>query len=373
MSSNKIIYLPGLNGIRAIAAMAVLVSHIALALGDFGLSYHIFGTTADGGPKGGQLAEHGVTMFFALSGFLISYLLLKEKEKGQIKIKDFYVRRILRIWPLYYVYLLLSIATLLLFGVQFSGEYVPFYIFLLANIPFILSKSITLIGHLWSIGVEEQFYLFFPHLAKSSNKKLLHYALLLIIIMFFLKCCFWLVAKYSGNTIPYLVVQVTRFHIMLIGCIGALFYYQANSLFFKISTNRITQLLTWVLFAILAMNKFNILSLVASEVVAVFTVFLIVGQVTKTNNLINLENRFFNFIGKISYGIYVIHAIVIFYAQKFLSGFFSENIFNYFVIYFLIISITIVLSFLSYNYLEKPFLKLKSKYSTVKSSNAPTS
>ena len=78
---DKIIYLPGLNGIRAIAALAVVIAHITLNFKDFGLDPYIFGAYDDGNPRTLDLAGYGVSMFFALSGFLITYLLCKEKEK----------------------------------------------------------------------------------------------------------------------------------------------------------------------------------------------------------------------------------------------------------------------------------------------------
>jgi len=119
-----------------------------------------------GKAKGLDLAGNGVTIFFTLSGFLITYLLLKEKEISRIKIKDFYVRRVLRIWPLYYLYFALCMITVALFKVQFDAASVPFYLLLAANVPFILNTTLPFLAHYWSLGVEEQFYLFFPHIAK---------------------------------------------------------------------------------------------------------------------------------------------------------------------------------------------------------------
>src|SRR5688572_28294357 len=94
--NQTVVHLRGLNGLRAFAAFAVVISHIRLAYGDFGLP------TVDGL----LLARYGVTVFFAISGFLITYLLLQEKQTtGTVDIKSFYWRRVLRIWPLYYFYL----------------------------------------------------------------------------------------------------------------------------------------------------------------------------------------------------------------------------------------------------------------------------
>lgn len=116
---NKPVFLSGLNGIRTIAAIGVMVSHINLALNKFNITNtSLFGFNKEHKPGGWLLGEHGVTMFFVLSGFLITFLLYKEFEKtGTINIKAFYIRRILRIWPLYYLYFFIAIITVfVLFG-----------------------------------------------------------------------------------------------------------------------------------------------------------------------------------------------------------------------------------------------------------------
>ncbi|MDB4274068.1 acyltransferase, partial [Algibacter sp.] len=102
MEPKKGIYLPGLHGLRAIAAVLVIITHVELFKAKWGLpnlyNYKLiqdFGTI-------------GVDFFFVLSGFLITYLLFKEKEKyNKVSVKSFYIRRVLRIWPLYYFVLIL--------------------------------------------------------------------------------------------------------------------------------------------------------------------------------------------------------------------------------------------------------------------------
>lgn len=369
-NTSKTLYLPGLNGLRAIAALGVVVAHITLALGEFGLNNKILGTDRNGNASGLDLAGFGVTIFFTLSGFLITYLLLKEKEiRGRLKIKDFYIRRILRIWPLYYLYFIICIVTILIYGITFSKSFVLFYVFLTANIPFILHKSLPFLAHYWSLGVEEQFYLFFPQLAKLSNKKLFLFSSLLIFIFLSLKFVFWILYRKYGIEIPFLAISVTRIHTMLIGVVGAICYYNRNASFFSISTHKITQIISWIVVLLLMFNKFHIASVIDDEMVSAITVFLIMGQITKRNNIINLENSFCDFIGKISYGIYVIHPLLIFYFSKLLGKFNSDSLPNYLLIYTLITVTTISAAYLSYEFYEKRFLKLKLKYSTVKSTN----
>lgn len=118
---SKTIHLRGLNGLIAIASIAVLISHVSISLKEFGLNKSIFGINSNGSFKIYLLGSHGVSIFFALSGFLITYLLLLEKEKTKnISIKDFYLRRILRIWPLYFAYLILAITFLLIYNISFN-------------------------------------------------------------------------------------------------------------------------------------------------------------------------------------------------------------------------------------------------------------
>lgn len=365
----KTVYLPGLNGFRAIAALAVVVSHITLGLGEFGLDNKIFGTGVDGNAIGLPLAGYGVTIFFTLSGFLITFLLLKEKETGKLKIKDFYIRRILRIWPLYYLYLLVCLVTILCYGISFTKSSMPFYIFLAANIPFILGQPLPLLAHYWSLGVEEQFYLFFPQIAKYSNKKLLKISVALIFIFLSIKFVFWVLYREHYAELPFSVISVTRFHVMLIGVVGAILYYNRNQRFLSLATHKLTQIISWICIFLIAVNKFHIASVIDGELVSIISVFLIMGQITKKNNIINLENKLCDFIGKISYGMYVIHPILIFYFARLLGHFATDTIPNYLLIYFLITMTTILLAYLSYEFYEKRFLKLKVKYATVKSSN----
>ena len=372
-NTSKTVYLPGLNGLRAIAALAVVISHITLGLDEFGLNSKIFGVGIDNNATGLALAGYGVTMFFTLSGFLITFLLLKEKEVGHLKIKEFYIRRILRIWPLYYLYFLVCIVTILCYGLTFTKFSIPFYIFLAANIPFILGKTLPFLAHYWSLGVEEQFYLFFPQIAKYSNKRLLKIAVALIFIFLFVKFVFWVLYRKYNIEIPFLAISVTRFHNMLIGVVGAILYYYGNQKFLLVTTHKLTQIICWGCLLLIAINKFHIASVIDGELVSVVSLSLIMGQVTKKNHLINLENRVCDFIGKISYGIYVIHPILIFYFCKLLGPFSSDKIANYLLVYCLITAATIVVAYLSYELYEKRFLKLKAKYATVKSLNTKNS
>ena len=366
---SKTIYLPGLNGLRAIVALEVVISHITQELGIFGLNNKIFGTDLKGNASVLIMAGYGVTIFFTLSGFLITFLLLKEKEETQLKIKEFYIRRILRIWPLYYLYFAICLITIVCYGLTVNTGSIPLYIFLAANIPFIFGGTLPFLAHYWSLGVEEQFYLFFPLIARLSNKRLFNISIGIILIFLILKSIFWVLDRKYDIHIPYSFISVTRFHTILIGVVGAILYYNRNRIFFSISTNKAIQIISWSVVLFIALNKFHIASVIDGEIVSVITVFLIMGQITKRNNIINLENSVCDFIGKISFGIYVFHPILIFYFSKLLGHFNSDYWANYLLVYAIVTATTILTAFLSYEFYEKRFLKLKLKYSTIKSTN----
>jgi peptidoglycan/LPS O-acetylase OafA/YrhL len=117
------------------------------------------------------------------------------------------------------------------------------------------------------------------------------------------------------------------------------------------------------------LNSFHIASIIDHNIVGVITVILILGQITVKNRLINLDNRVCNFLGKISYGIYVIHPLVIFFSAMFLKNINLPLILKYTVVYGIVVGLTIFLAWLSYEYFEKRFLQIKMRYTTVASSN----
>lgn len=332
--SDQPLHLSGLNGFRAIAALMVVYAHVS---NEFDSSY--------------TMAGHFVTVFFVLSGFLITYLLLKEKEVARVNVRSFYVRRILRIWPLYFLYFAVCIAVIFNNNLPADYSYISFYFLLSANVPYVLGASLPFLAHYWSLGTEEQFYLFFPSLARSS--KLLGISVALLVILFFIKVGCWYLEKNYGYSLPYSIANYFRFHIMIIGVIGAILYYEGR--FIQFATNKIIQVICWLILGTVVLNRFHIASLIDTEIVGIVTLFLIMGQVTG-KGLLNLETKPFNFIGKISYGMYVIHPLLIYF-------FVTENVW---LSYVLVFASTIFFAKISFEYYEKQFLRLKENFSIVK-------
>ena len=288
--------------------MSVLVAHITLGLEEFGLNPHIFGTYDDGNPRTLDLAGHGVSMFFVLSGFLITFLLWEEKDRQPIKIRKFYFRRILRIWPLYYIYMLACIGAYFFYDLDINSNSIPYYVFFSANIPFITQTTLPFLSHFWSLGVEEQFYLFWPWLNKLSKPIIKKSILILIGLLIGTKICLHL---FSPNSIMELAIHVTRFHCMLIGAYCSILFREKHQLFLTFSTHKIVQLIMWGVIFLVGINRFHIASFLDTEFLSIVTAIIIIGQVTE-KGVISLERPIFNFFGKISYGIYVIHPLLIF-------------------------------------------------------------
>jgi len=166
------VYFPGLNGIRFFAATIVAVSHVELLK-----QYHGLPNAYDT-PAVYELGRLAVTLFFVLSGYLITFLLLKEKELTKtIAVGAFYMRRVLRIWPLYFLLVALAFFVFPRIGVmqispltgQLAGNAsftLPMFLLFLPQLALSMFAPVPFAEPAWSIGVEEQFYLLWPLLLR---------------------------------------------------------------------------------------------------------------------------------------------------------------------------------------------------------------
>ena len=150
---------------------------------------------------------------------------------------------------------------------------------------------------------------------------------------------------------------------MMLGALGAVLFDRSNKYYINIFTNKIGQIIVWTIFLLSGIWGDYVPAIIREEVIAVMSLFLITGQVCNSS-FINLENKACDYVGNISYGIYVIHPLLIFlssYAYRMLNIDLPIWLQSS-IIYIYTIVATIIVANLSYNYIEKPFLKLKNKF-----------
>lgn len=364
----KKIHFPGLNGVRFIAALLVIIDHTELFKSYLGLP------TLWANSYSAYLGAFGVSIFFVLSGFLITYLLLVEKKEGFIQIKHFYLRRILRIWPLYYLLVLLGFLVIPyltyfqvpLYSSEMSDYLDRFLLFfgLAANVAFVYFPTVAFANILWSVAVEEQFYLFWPHVVKIKQK--------LLAVMLFLLFLYLMLKFYAGEFGPKfeeLVIR-TRFSSMIIGGIGAYLLFHQKSII-QLLYHRLVQGALLLLFVFMGMDwiDFKSLTWMQDELLSFVVCGLIINVGTNTQSLVNLENSVFSYLGKLSYGLYIYHLFAVVLVLKFLPKLLPIQEWSPWISYPLtlgsILVLTTAISHLSYRYFESYFLRKKVRFSTV--------
>jgi peptidoglycan/LPS O-acetylase OafA/YrhL len=358
--ANSPIHFPDLDGLRAIAAFAVILYHIG--------GWVVFPSTIawertlyllSFAEHGGEL---GVLFFFVLSGFLITYLMLVERERtGRLHIGRFYLRRVLRIWPLYFLTLLVG------FAICPSGPDAAatplMYAAFLTNFDHILhgDPDCGPLGIQWSIAVEEQFYLLWPlFFAVVGGHRAFPWLLLLLV---------------TGSEAYALQAsaQVAHYHF-----VANLRYLTAGALIATLlheHGDRVQRLLARWPTALHATTHALGLSLlfvgwraapVHSGVLAVLHVYtvlyflyVLVHQTHGPISMLHLRHApVLGWLGRISYGLYLMHMFVI-YAVLHLLPWPPER---GWVAATVIVAVTILVSYASHRTIERYFLGLKHRY-----------
>ncbi len=370
------VYFPSLNGLRFIAAALVFIHHFPhiKCVRDTGFVLKNSFLQTLGGT--------GVTLFFVLSGFLITYLLLSEHQQiNTIDIKKFYVRRLLRIWPLYF----LILAVYLLYG-HFSHELSPdffklqlaLYLFFLPNVAHTIFASGGFPMQLWSVGSEEQFYLFYPWLLKYFRTNIIYYLCITPLVFIAIRgLLLYVILHYPAynwhgvSVFQFLFDFSNAFRIdcMAVGGLFAYLLFTQHKLLTVVYSTA-AQYIAYAIILVLVATSFK-LPLIYHTVFSVLFGSIILNLASNKNSLLSLENVFFNHLGKLSYGLYMIHSFVLHitdvYFQRYLTlnnGYATVGV--TFVVTFII---TIALAQLSYSYFETPFLKFKHKFSIITSGN----
>lgn len=375
MTANPPSYVKQFDALRFFAAFLTVGYHILLELG---YKLESYGKLRE---YIGRIGPHCVTFFFVLSGFLITWLLLREKGKtGDIHVGEFYARRILRIWPLYYLIVGIGLwfmpwQTFLFLpdsyytGIQqlTVGRALLWLTFFANFSKMRLIPNVELISHTWSIAVEEQFYAFWPWIAKKSKHLL---AVMAGIVVAFAVVRFGI---YPWVQVPHLMlyIEFMRFDCMALGGVLAWFFHKRPDgwlmrqlakpgwlYFFSVSALAITLLKPFI----------ADYTYYQSLLMVVYAGLL--GSIARQpERYQGLNHPALRYLGRISYGIYMYHPMAILVVINLLQrlGQGSLTLFErYPIATFLLyagasVGLTLGVSALSYRFLEMPFLRLKAK------------
>ncbi|MDR3140381.1 MAG: acyltransferase [Tannerellaceae bacterium] len=346
-----------LGGLRGFAAFAVLLGHLPQITDSIIAFYFKYFTWTS------YLASSAVDVFFVLSGFLITRNLIRDKEKGRFSFKNFYLKRFLRIFPIYYL-------TIVLVGIFISWDGLQYIALYVSNYYFAFNLGVLPMRHTWSLAVEEHFYLLWPAIVyycslQSINKHWYKYCLgisIVSIVLFYV-----LFPLYPANTLVRISTN-TRLISLIAGAIIAIHETRMRSLDNK-SMNKIIALsfLSYATFFVL--NAIYITRFIPYE--PVFYVCSFVGSVSLFLWVLNLENRPANIMhkffssrimtsmGLISYGLYLYHYPIYhcFGINTVVEPYVPVGLFRSFM--------PVLLSFaaavLSYHFIEKPLLKIKDR------------
>ncbi len=350
----KMRYMPGLDGLRAIAVLGIII-------------YHLNKKWLTGGFL-------GVDTFFVISGFLITSLLLKEyEETGIINLKSFWIRRIKRLLPAVLALLIVvGFATLVLepdnivrvkHDIIAAIFYVSNWWYIAKDVNYFEQFSFMPLKHLWSLAIEEQFYLFFPAiliLLLMTMKKYKNVALVFWIISLISLLLMVVISQPHMNHSRVYFGTDTRLQTLLLGVLLAFmwppFKLKANpprALKATIDTAGIVGLLFLVVLFFTVKDESDWIYNGGFYLISAMSL-LIIASVVHPATLVSkaLGNPLFVYIGKRSYSLYLWHFPIISFIH---SHYIDGQIPVY--VYFLDIILTVMFAELSYRYVETPFRK----------------
>jgi peptidoglycan/LPS O-acetylase OafA/YrhL len=327
----------------------------------------------------GDSCGMGLCLFFALSAYLITMLLLREREiAGRISIPRFYVRRILRIWPLYFFGLSIGFAGLILSHQAADCRGLVWFLFFAGNIYGLFFHAISSpMEVLWSISVEEQFYLIWPLAMRWLSKRgLVAVAMLFLVVANI--TLFVLGNRHADTDVAVWQNTFVQFEMFAVGILLALWRRKFNCNV-VLGTVLITATpLLWYLacFAFHAKQSPSQGHAVSGPILMCGYALIALGCGCVLSGFSMLDpSRMPEWavnLGRISFGLYVYHLLALHLAEHAIWHWVGRTGLRAYLITFFLqipisLTITIVAARLSYRFLEKPFLQLKVRFETVHS------
>jgi peptidoglycan/LPS O-acetylase OafA/YrhL len=356
-------YQPELDGLRFYAFLGVFVDHSLPFDASFYCRFHLpvpwlWGSMAKSGAS-------GVDLFFALSAFLITSLLLREQQQtGGISLHHFYLRRMLRIWPLYF--LLIAVGVVL--SKTVPHQHLPWY-YVAGYLLFVGNWVHAAFGHpesvcspLWTVSIEEQFYLIWPILMKSLRRRGMIVAAMIAFLLATISRLGFMLAGWSGGFIYY--GSISRCDSFALGILLALF---ADRLPRPSRGARVLLLAMGAAGWIVSSARLNeqpgpvdmrmvwgrlVVSLSAGAML-----YACLGSHSKL-----LRGDWVVRLGKISYGLYLLHLAAILMVLNLLHPRWGWQLLATKGLAF---AVTVLLALASYRWVESPFLRWKDRFATV--------
>jgi peptidoglycan/LPS O-acetylase OafA/YrhL len=352
-----------LDSIRSIAFFTVFLAHAFYAESDAIKTSSAYLWTI----QFQEALGFGVPIFFVLSGFLITYLMLKEQNNQfGFSLKNFYMRRILRIWPVYFIVLLIGFVLFPMFrNLVLHQPYLEnanplYYISFLSNFDQLKHTTLPFgigLGPTWSVSIEEQFYLLWPLLLLLFPKK-----------KFIIGVGIVLMSSLVLTPLLNLPSKHTLYCMMYLS-IGGLFAYLSfyHTAFIRKITN--VSSLVFLLGVVLLITSLYFSSNgYGSYYLTVFMALLIAYSIVFQIYSGKMELRkipFLERMGKYTYGLYLYHVICNFIAHILIDDVmhFKESNLTVLLIKPLIsLSLSLTLAYFSYNYMEQFFFRLKDRF-----------
>lgn len=395
-------YFKGLDGLRFFAALAVFFTHVELIKKFTGFGSHwidpeeritkftVFQSVMSKeidplSPLIAYSSALGVVFFFVLSGFLITYLLLKEQESNKtIQIGKFYLRRAFRIWPLYYLIFILGFFVLpnlelfavpgqdVFFNQNFWGNLL-LYAFFMPNLAFsIYTTAVPNIGQSWSIGVEEQFYILWPLLiSKSKNilKSIIWISGSIITLKGILLLSFPFV-KLEALVVIKKFLAMSKLECMALGGLGAYILFNKRKEVLRIIFKPVSQIMAVTVIPILIYFIPTAFEDILHLLFSISFLVIILNVAGNEKVLLRFENSILQYLGRISYGFYMFHVMCIVFTIHILDKYIGlDNDITtpqHILLYGISFLLTVAVSSLSYHIFEKAFIRLKDKYAQPK-------
>jgi peptidoglycan/LPS O-acetylase OafA/YrhL len=354
--SKRIDYFPQLDAVRAGAVMLTLLAHYLGRVGFVEIPYLWL----------------GVDVFFVLSGFLITGILLSTKPAypagRRREIRNFFIRRVLRLFPAYYLLLIVFWAAFF-FGLVFLWffDYGPYFFLYVPNLFFFFNpeQASGSFNHMWSLGVEEQFYLIWPWIILYLPLRYMRgFLLLLIVLSLLLRISFFNVKNFT-------MLPFANFHTLAGGALLAYYFFVkpgATILRFAINYRQHLFFISFsmLVFILIALDTSVLKAFLSDVLVVASGVMLILCSAKGWSAPMSFvaENEAVQYIGRISYGIYLYHMPIpdtILAGAHFL-GYqvsFEKHPWFWFTMFFVI---TFLVAHCSYHLIEKRFLKMKVKF-----------